>query len=346
MHVMRSGYRRSDAMSVAGSHAIATRFSTMQTSGYWLARVDGRAVGRVAAIHDRLHDQRHAERVTWFGFFEAESAFIALVLLDAVEQSARRWQCRVVRGPANPSLNESAGLLIDGFDRAPYVLMLYNPPSYCGFVEEAGYRKAKDLYAWHIEVAPPPARIARSAERVRRRADLTLRPLRMKAFDRELATVLRIYQEAWAANWGFVAPTAREVESLAAELRPVVDPELVIFAELNGRPVGCSVAIPDANQILKRMNGSLLPFGVVHYLRRRSIVDQLRLFLLGVVPEARHIGLYPLLIDEAHRRALARGYRYAELSWTLEDNDAINRGIEAAGGRRYKTYRLYEKALS
>jgi GNAT superfamily N-acetyltransferase len=312
----------------------------------WIARAGRQAVGRVAAINDRLHDERHAERVTWFGFFEADDGFVAQALLTAVEQSARARRSAVVRGPANPSLNESAGLLIDGFDSAPYILMPYNPPSYRGFVEAAGYHKAKDLYAWHIEVAPaPPPRIARSAARVRRRSNVVLRALRPEAFDRELATVLQIYQHAWADNWGFVAPTAREVEHLAAELRPVVDPALVIFAEVDSRPVGCAVAVPDANQILKRMNGRLLPFGIWHYLRRRSIVDQLRLFLLGVLPEARHIGLYPVLIDEAYRRALAGGYRRAELSWTLEDNDAINKGIEAAGGRRYKTYRLYETAL-
>jgi GNAT superfamily N-acetyltransferase len=312
----------------------------------WIARAGRQVVGRIAAINDRLHDERHRERVTWFGFFEAGDAEVGQALLGAVEQSAHARHSTVVRGPANPSLNESAGLLIDGFDSAPYILMPYNPPSYGDFVEAAGYRKAKDLYAWHLEIDPaPPARIARWAGRARRRANLVLRGLRPEAFDRELATVVQIYQHAWADNWGFVAPTAREAKGLAAELRPVVDPALVVFAEVDGRPVGCAVCVPDANQILKRMKGRLLPFGVWHYLRRRSIVDQVRLFLLGVLPEARHIGLYPALIDESYRRARAGGYRRAELSWTLEDNDAINRGIEAAGGRRYKTYRLYEKAL-
>jgi len=155
----------------------------------------------------------------------------------------------------------------------------------------------------------------------------------------------RIYREAWENNWGFVPPTDAEVRQLAVELRPVLDPEIVLFAELEGRPVACAVAIPDLNQVLKRMHGNLLPFGFVHVLRRRAIIDRARLLLLGVVPDARRIGLYPLLIAESYRRAISRGYRHGEMSWTLEDNDLVNAGIEAVGGRRHKTYRLYEKPL-
>jgi hypothetical protein len=312
----------------------------------WLARVNGRTVGRVAAIDDRLHNERHNEEVAWFGFFEAESEDTACALLGAVERSAAARHRVLVRGPVNPSLNESAGLLIDGFESSPFILMPYNPPSYSRFVEAAGYRKAKDLYAWSIDVDRPlPPRIVQIAQRVRQRGGLVLRTLRSARFEQELATLLDIYRRAWSDNWGFVAPTVGEAQALAAELRPIVDPEMVIFAELDGRPVGCSVAVPDANQVLRKMKGRLLPFGVLHYLRRRSIVDQVRVFLMGVLPEARRLGLYPVLIEEAHRRAVAGGYRRAELSWTLEDNDLVNRGIEAAGGRRYKTYRLYEKAL-
>ena len=148
-----------------------------------------------------------------------------------------------------------------------------------------------------------------------------------------------------AGTLGFVPPTDAEIRQLAVELRPVLDPELVLFAERAGEPVGCAVAIPDVNQVLKRMQGRLFPFGVLHFLRRRTIIDQLRVVLLGVMPAVRRAGLYPLLIAELHHRAVARGYRRAELSWTLEDNAAVNAGIEAAGGRRHKTYRLYEKPI-
>jgi GNAT superfamily N-acetyltransferase len=312
----------------------------------WLASSSGRVTGRIAAIEDGLHDSTHHEAVTWFGFLEADTAETAGALLASVEQRARDRGRIAVRGPANPSLNESAGLLVDGFDEDPCVLMPYNPPSYPLLVEAAGYRKVKDLFAWDLDLTVPlRARITRLATRVAGRHGVSVRPLDLGAFERDLAIVQRIYREAWEDNWGFVPPTDAEVRQLAIELRPALDPEIVLFAEINGRAVGCAVAIPDLNPVLKRMKGRLLPFGFLHFLRRRAIVHRARVLLLGVVPDARRMGLYPLLIAELHRRGVARGYRRAELSWTLEDNDAINAGIEAAGGRRYKTYRLYEKSL-
>lgn len=312
----------------------------------WLVTRAGRPAGRIAGIVDRLQNEVHGEQTTWFGFFEAEDAAVASLLLAAVERWAREQRSRVVRGPANPSLNESAGLLVDAFDSDPCVLMPYNPPAYPSLIEAAGYVKIKDLLAWDIDLAAPrPARIDRLAERVRRQHDVSVRPVRLRDFDSELALLQGIYRDSWEENWGFVPPTDAEIRQLAVDLKPIVDPELVLFAERRGRAVGCAVAIPDANQVLKRMRGRLLPFGIVHFLRRRRIMTQARLLMLGVLPEVRRIGLYPLLIHEIHRRTVARGYVRAELSWTLEDNDAINAGIEAAGGRRHKTYRLYEKTL-
>jgi GNAT superfamily N-acetyltransferase len=312
----------------------------------WLARDGGRVTGRIAAIHDRLHDATHHERATWFGFFEARDQATASVLLRTVEDRAKARGSAVVRGPANPSLNESAGLLIDCFDEDPSILMPYNGPEYPGYVEAEGYRKAKDLLAWDIPVGPAPERIARVAERVSRRHGITVRPANLREYKRDLALMIGIYKAAWVDNWGFVPPTDAEITQLANDLRPIIDPEIVLFAEQNGRAVACSVALPNVNQVLKRMGGNLLPFGIVHFLRRKSIINELRLLILGVLPEARKVGLYPLLIAENHRRAHAAGYRRAELSWTLEDNDDINAGIEATGGRRNKTYRLYEKRVA
>jgi hypothetical protein len=312
----------------------------------WLAFDRGRTVGRIAAIDNRLHNQRHNERVTWFGFFEASDAATAAALLEAVEASGRRRGHFAVRGPANASLNESAGMLLDRFDDDPYVLMPYNPAAYPGYLEAAGYGKAKDLLAWRLDLTtPPPERIVRLAERAARRDGLHVRTVDMTRFDRELATLQLIYREAWQDNWGFVPPTDSEIRQLATELRPVLDPELLLFAELRGAPIACAVALPDVNQMLKRMQGSLLPFGLLHFLRRRRLITRARAILLGVLPGVRRRGLYPLLVAELVRRGRRRGYREAELSWTLEDNAEINAGIEALGGRRFKTYRLYEKSL-
>jgi len=312
----------------------------------FLAMRDGRIAGRIAAIDDRAHNEFHHERLAWFGFFEATDPAAAAWLLSAVEAWARQRGSTAVRGPVNPSLNENAGLLIDAFDDDPYLLMPYNPPVYASYIEGAGYAKIKDLLAWSFDLTVPVGeRIARLAERVRRRHGVTVRRANMRAFDDDLALIVQIYRQAWDRNWGFVPPTDAEMKQLATDLKPILDPDIVLVAEIGGRPVGCVVTLPDVNQVLKRMNGRLFPFGLLHFLNRRTIIDRVRLVMLGVVEEYRRVGLYPLLIAEVYRRAVANGYRRGEASWTLEDNDAINAGIEAAGGRRSKTYRVYDKPL-
>jgi GNAT superfamily N-acetyltransferase len=312
----------------------------------WLALQEGRVVGRIAAIEDRLNNQVHHESITWFGFLEAQDASIARDLLASVERHAQMRRSTAVRGPVNPSLHEAAGLLVEGFDSPPVALMSYNPRSYASFIEGAGYARVKDLLAWELDLSqPPPERIVRIAERVRKRFDVTVRPVNLKRFDQELEILKVIYRSAWEDNWGFVPPTDAEIRQLAVELRPVVDPELVLFAEMNGQPVACAVTIPDVNQVLKKMNGRLFPFGVFHFLRRARTITRVRMLLLGVLPRYRRLGLYPLLIAESRERTVRRGYTHAEVGWTLDDNELVNAGIEAAGGRHYKTYRLYEKPV-
>jgi len=312
----------------------------------WLATRGRTVVGRIAAIDDDLHNETHGERISWFGFFEATDADVARQLLAVVEGHAARRGSTAVRGPVNPSLHEAAGLLIEGFDDPPAALMAYNPSTYRAFVEAAGYEKAKDLFSWKLDItAQLPARLARVANRARGRYGITVRPVNLSRFDEELEILKVVYRAAWADNWGFVPPTDAEIRQLAVELRPVADPELVLFAEMNGEPVGCAVAIPDVNQVLKLMDGRLFPLGVVHFLRRRQIMTRVRMLLLGVLPRARRLGLYPLLVAEAIQRAARRGYLSGEVGWTLEDNTLINTGIEAAGGTHYKTYRLYEKPI-
>jgi GNAT superfamily N-acetyltransferase len=312
----------------------------------WLAMRGSRVVGRIAAIDDRLHNDTHSELVTWFGFLEAIDSGIARALLQTVEAHAAARGSAAVRGPVNPSLHEAAGLLIEGFNEPPAALMPYNPPAYAAFIEGAGYVKVKDLYAWNIDLTLPlPERITRIAGRARRRFGISVRTVDLSKFDSELDILKVIYRQAWVDNWSFVPPTDAEIRQLAIELKPVADPELVLFAEMNGEPVACAVSIPDVNEVLKKMNGRLLPFGILHFLRRRRIINRVRMLLLGVLPQFRRLGLYPLLVSEAVERAARRGYLRGEVGWTLEDNDLINTGIAAAGATHYKTYRLYEKPV-
>ena len=312
----------------------------------FLAMRDGRVRGRVAAIEDHAHNEFHHERLAWFGFFEAEDAATASALLAAAGEWGRARGCSTLRGPANPSLNESCGLLIDGFDDDPYLLMPYNPPIYAKYVEAAGFAKVKDLWAWDFDIRKPVGeRISRMAARVKKRHNVTVRRVNMRDYYADLDRMVSVYRAAWEANWGFVPPTDAEMKQLATDLKPIVDPDLVLFAEISGRTVACVVLLPDVNEVLKKMGGRLLPFGLFHFLNRQRIITRCRLVLLGVLPEFRKIGLYPLLIDAIYRSAYDNGYVRGDASWTLEDNDEVNAGIEAAGGRRYKTYRMYDKPL-
>ena len=311
----------------------------------FLARDGGRLVGRIAAIDDRLHNQTHQDRTAAFGFFEAASQEAAHRLLAAAEAWARSRGSARLRGPLNPSLNETAGLLVDAFDADPFVMMPYNPPSYAGYLEAARYCKAKDLLAWIVDLpgAPPAERLARVGRRVRARHGLSIRSVNLSDFDAEIARFVDVYCRAWAGNWGFVEPTPAEVRQLATELRHLVDPDLVIAAEVDGRMVGCGIALPDLNQAFRGTGGRLVPVGLRLLLRRR-LITQVRVVLFGVVPEWQGTGLGAPLVVELLARA-SRRYTRAELSWVLEDNELTNGSIAALGGRAYKTYRIYQKEL-
>jgi GNAT superfamily N-acetyltransferase len=312
----------------------------------YLAERDGEVVGRVAAIDDDNHNETNGDNLLFFGFFEAGDAEAAAALLARHEARARELGREVVRGPVNPSMNHSVGLLIDAFDSDPYVMMPYNPPEYPRYMEEAGYVKAKDLYAWTFERDWEVRKIGRLAERVRKRnRDLVIRPVDMRRWDEELARVKDLYNRAWERNWGFVRYTEAEFDQLAKEFKMILDPELVALAEVGGELAGITVVIPDANQVFKKMRGRLLPFGVFHLLRRDRIIDRVRLPILGVAPEHRNKGFELAMIHHLHERVMAKGYERCEASWTLEDNRAMNHVIEAGGARHYKTYRIYERAL-
>ncbi|MCU1382959.1 MAG: hypothetical protein JWL71_1656 [Acidobacteria bacterium] len=311
-----------------------------------LAWRGGRVVGRIAAIDDRLHRATHGDNVAMFGFFEAEDAGVSRALLAAVEAWARTRGRTAVRGPISPSLNEMCGLLVDGFNTDPMLLMPHNPPEYGTQIEAAGYAKVKDLYAWlHVLQRDLPPVFVRAARRLRAKHRVTIRPLNLKEFTREVERLRAIYCTAWERNWGFVPPTDAEFRRIASELKPIFDPRCTVCAEVDGEMVACLVSVPDINQALKGTNGKLFPLGLWRLLRRKHYISQVRLLLLGIDERHRGLGLYPLLITEWHQQLQGTPYVRAEFSWVLEDNRDINQPAEAGGAQRYKTYRIYEKTL-
>jgi hypothetical protein len=305
-----------------------------------------RVVGRIAAIDDRLHQETHGDNVAMFGLFEAADAEAACALLAAVDAWAKARGRGHVRGPISPSLNDMCGLLIDGFDTDPMLLMPHNPPEYAAHIESAGYAKVKDLFAWmHVLQRELPPVFVRAAQRLRDKHRVTLRPLNLAEFTREVERLRAIYCAAWEHNWGFVPPTAAEFRRIASELKPIFDPRCTVCAEVDGELVACLVSVPDINQALKGTNGRLFPLGLIRLLLRKRYISQVRLLLLGIDARYRGLGLYPLLIWEWHRQLQGTAYARAEFSWVLEDNRDINQPAEAGGARRYKTYRIYEKSV-
>jgi GNAT superfamily N-acetyltransferase len=313
----------------------------------FLAWRDGRVAGRIAAIDDHLHIETHGDNVAMFGFFEADDAEVGRALTGAVERWARARGREYVRGPLNPSLNESAGVLVDGFDTPPMVMMPHNPPEYDAYLRSAGYAKVKDLVAWIWDPRPEPPPIFRKwSDRVRDKHGITLRPLKVAEFASEVERLREVYCSAWEQNWGFVPPTAAEFRRIAAELKPIFDPQAAIVAEQNGRLVACVVAIPDVNQALATTTGRLTPRTIYRLLRRSRYIDQVRLILLGVDPAYRSAGLFPLLMNTLRDQLLESPYRRVEFSWVLEDNRDVNQAAEFGGARLYKKYRLYQKAIA
>ena len=318
----------------------------------FLAEDDREVVGRVAAIHNHASNRFHDENVVCFGFFEAvDRTDVANGLLSAVETWASGRGALRVRGPMNPSTNYECGLLVDGFSRPPVLMMTYNPRYYQRLVEGAGYRKAKDLLAYLSAVHGASLdRLERLAERTRlRNPGLVTRAADLKAFRSEVTAIQRIYNAAWERNWGFVPMSDGEIVALAKELRPLVHPELLRFAEIDGEPAGFLLAVPDWNPVLRDLGGSIFrhPVRTVRHVLFTGPEDLqgLRLITLGVTEPHRKRGIEAVLFAEGIRAALELGYQWAEYSWILEDNELTKRAVRLMDGELYKTYRVYEKPL-
>lgn len=314
----------------------------------FLAYRGGEVAGTAAAIIDHEYNKFHDERTGFFGFFEAEDlTAVARALLDAAGRWLKARGMTCLRGPVNPSTAESLGILLDAYDLPPAILMAYNPSYYPRLLQAAGLVKAKDLVALYMDSreTPVPPRAARLAELVRRRHNVTIRSANLRQLDREMALVKQIYNDAWTRNWGFVPWSDAEIDYSVADLKMVIDPDLALLAFVDGEPAGFSLALPDFHQVLRRLNGRLLPTGVLKVLWYRRKIDLLRVALAGVRHKFRNLGLDAVFYYETYTRGVAKGYRRGEFSWVLEDNYAMRNTLEKLGARVYKRYRIYERPL-
>ena len=318
-------------------------------AAYFLARKTGEVVGRIAAIIDSNHIAIHNERAGFFGFFEC---MLDPDIADSLLRSASIWlkarDIGVMRGPMNPSANDECGLLLEGFDSPPMIMMTYTPAYYLDYMERCGLTKAKDLYAYISVIADVSAagRLERLAAAVREKMPgLVVRPANMKKFRSELNAVKDIYNSAWSHNWGFVPMTDKEIESMAKRLKPLIVPELLIMAEVGGKPAGFYMAVPDYNQVFCRLNGRLGPIEIMKFLWYSRKISDIRVLTMGVREEYRKRGIEGLLYLESFKAAKRKGYQRAEMSWILEDNTLMQKGCEFMGGKVYKKYRIYEKSL-
>ena len=313
---------------------------------YFLAWRGEEVVGRIAAIVNHQYVQFHDEATGFFGFFESiDDEHVAAELLTAAERWVAARGMKQIRGPMNFSTNEECGLLVDGFQHPPTVMMPYNLPYVAQLIEAAGYTKAKDLLAYLLDDTTPPERLVRGVARLQQLQNITIRPINRRRFRQELELLREVYNSAWERNWGFVPMTKEEIDHFAAQLRWVANPNLCLVAEIKGEVVGFALALPDYNQVLRYLNGRLLPFGVFKLLWAQREINAARVLILGLKPGFRHLGIDAMLYLRLWEEAPKNGYPIVECSWILEDNWPMRRGLERMGARLYKTYRIYEKVL-
>lgn len=315
----------------------------------WVARDGAIPVGRIAASVDHTSNEYHDEKVGFFGFYEApdEQEVATSLLLTAYDWIADQGMT-TMRGPGCFTTNHDyLGLLVEGYEHRPVLGMPWQPPYYLEQMEQFGLVKLKDLLAWEF-AAPdrqPPERITRFAERLQRRQDFTIRRFRMNRFWDEVETVRKLYYDAWKDNWGFVPMDEEEFRHLAKDMKSMVDPGLLLIAERGNEAIGFAMTTQDFNEALQPLNGSLLPFGWLKFLRAKRDIHSCRTALLGVKPEFRQQGVDVMLVYETIKYGVGAGYFSTECSWVLEDNTAMNRILEKYGATLKNMYRIFERSV-
>lgn len=316
----------------------------------FLAKRDGKIVGRIATCINYAHNQYHEEKTGFFGFFDCPDDFeIASTLLKVAMITLKKEDMEVMQGPMNFSTNHECGFLVEGFDSPPKIMMTYNQPYLPKLAEKFGMKKAMDLLAMKLITGKPiNERIQKVVARIRKKSGFKVRTINMSDFNNELNRVMEIYNQAWQYNWGFVPMSDEEFLYTAKNLKQIIDPKMVFIVEFEGKPIGFSMALPDINQALIHLKGKLLPLGILKLLWHTKIknkVNQIRLLTFGVIPEFRKRGIDMLLFDETYKAGCKLGYPWGELSWVLETNELMIRGTEQMGAEVYKRYRIVEIPL-
>ncbi len=307
-------------------------------------------VGTIAAICNSRYGEFHGDdkHVGFFGLFECiQDQEAANALLNAAAQWLGNQGMTALRGPVNFTTNDIVGLLVDGFDDDPAILMPYNPPYYDGQMEGAGFTKTKDLFAFTLAEKDYRGQLDGVATKLAQRGHVKIRPVDLKRWPEELAFVRSCYNIAWAENWGFVPWTDRELAFIAKELKPLIDPCLAFVAEVDGTSAGFCISVPDANQAIKLAKGKLLPFGLLKILWKLKVskVTRLRTIAMGVLPEHRRRGIDAILVHHLVRQSVAYGCPVSEMGWILEDNQPMLSALRQIGAQKTKTYRVYDRAI-
>ncbi len=315
--------------------------------------LDGKTiVGRIAAVINDNHNNKYNDKVGFFGYFECiNSKEVSIALFEAAGNWLKENGMDTMRGPINLSVNDEVGLLVDGYDSPAVLLMMYNPRYYEKLILDYGFIQAKEMYAYifgedQIKVNPKSIqKLERVADIVVKRDNIKIRKIDLKDLENELLKVMKVYNCAWIDNWGSVQMTEDEFKFVAASLKPLVDADIVYFAEVNGEPVGFSLSMPDWNKIFKNLNGKLFPFGIFKILTGRKKIDGIRVMIMGIIPEYQRKGIEAVFINNTIKIGNSKGYKYAEISWILEDNVPMVQTAINLGAEKYKTYRVYDKQI-
>jgi GNAT superfamily N-acetyltransferase len=316
---------------------------------YFLARRDGRVLGRVTAQIDHAFNELHQSRWGMFGFLDFEDDQEVLkALLEAAAGWLRARGCERMVGPMDFQMNDESGVLIEGFEREPLIRNPWQPRYYQQRCEEAGLTKAIDLLMWELHISDREHMLPilpAMAERARTKHGIRIRKLTRRGLRKDLDEFAKVYNAAWSRNWGFAPYSKEDLDAYALDLQLVYDRDWFMIAENEQETVAMAFTFPDINQVLKKMRGRLLPLGWWYYLNRSRIIDRVRVGFLGVMPEYQHTGVAASLYLEHFDVAERTRRKHGEMGWILETNHSMNRGMEAMGGRVVKRFRIYEQFL-